>query len=117
MEGEDTEIDRTEREMIAILNGLPKDLVEEISPQSLPLKRWLKLPMILSVLMAACLSSLSELWMKAVGLVLLYSGDDWRNYLWILLFIALVVLTAYLTIIYVNYGIKYYSQMETMPVY
>ena len=40
-----TEIaDRSEREIINILHSLPKEAVEKISPSSLPLKSWIKLP-------------------------------------------------------------------------
>merc|ERR1712110_255861 len=36
---------------------------------------------------------------------------------WLLLFVPLLISTATITLIYVNYGIKYYDQIEVMPIY
>ena len=41
--------DRSDRALMDVLYGLPKDSVRQVSPQSLSLKVWVKLPMILYV--------------------------------------------------------------------
>ena len=69
---------------------------------------WVKLPMILYVTTAAMVSSLSELFMKIVGAII-SSAEEWTDLLWLLIFLPMLVTTATVTLIYVNYGIKYYD--------
>ena len=107
---------RPERVLIEVLYGLPKESVMRISPESLTLKTWVKLPMVIFATLAAMTSSISELCMKVVGCIF-FEAEVWTDYLWLIPFLLILVLTAMRTLIYVNYGIKYYSQMEVMPVY
>ena len=72
--------------------------------------------MILYVTTAAMVSSLSELFMKIVGAIL-KDAEEWSDYLYLLIFLPMLVTTATITMIYVNYGIKYYDQIEVMPIY
>ena len=72
--------------------------------------------MILYVTTAAMVSSLSELFMKIVGAIIT-SAEEWTDLLWLLVFLPCLVTTATVTLIYVNYGIKYYDQIEVMPIY
>ena len=99
-----------------ILYGLPKESVEQVSPQSLRLKNWLKLPLLVFVTAAAMTSSISELFMKVIGCIL-KDAEEPSDYLWLLLFIPGLAYTGSRTMVYVNYGIKYYDQMEVMPIY
>lgn len=46
--------------------------------------------------------------MKCGGCVL-KDAEHWTDYLWLLLFVPLLAGTASLTLVYVNYGIKYYD--------
>ena len=64
--------------------------------------------MILYVTTAAMVSSLSELFMKIVGAIIT-SAEEWTDLLWLLIFLPMLVTTATVTLIYVNYGIKYYD--------
>ena len=64
--------------------------------------------MILYVTTAAMVSSLSELFMKIVGAII-SSAEEWTDLLWLLIFLPMLVTTATVTLIYVNYGIKYYD--------
>ena len=87
-----------------------------VSPKSLRLKYWLKAPMMVFVTLAAMTSSLSEFFMKLVGCIL-KDAEEWSDYAWLLLFVPCLAYSATRTLVYVNYGIKYYDQMEVMPVY
>ena len=53
------EADRPERVLLSILYGLPKESVNRISPESLTLKTWNKLPLMIFTNLAAMSSSLS----------------------------------------------------------
>ena len=99
-----------------ILYGLPRESVEQVSPQSLALKFWLKLPLLIFVTAAAMTSSISELFMKVIGCIL-KDAEESSDYWWLLLFIPGLAYTGSRTMVYVNYGIKYYDQMEVMPIY
>jgi len=90
--------------------------VTEVSPASLALKKYIKMPLLLFVTGAAMLASLSDLQLKMVGEIYnqAYTTADW------LLLIGLIlgiVFTAKFTIVYVNFAIKNYDQMEVMPIY
>ena len=74
------------------------------------------MPLLFFVTGAAMLASLSDLQLKMVGVIYdqAYTTADW------LLLIGLIlgiVFTAKFTIVYVNYAIKNYDQMEVMPIY
>jgi len=99
-----------------ILYGLPMESIKRVSPNSVDLKIWLKAPMLIFVSCAAMTSSLSELLMKVLGCIL-KDAEEPTDYLWLLFFIPCLLYTASRTLIYVNYGIKYYDQMEVMPIY
>lgn len=62
------------------------------------------------------ISSISELMMKLVGCIL-KDAEKPIDYLWLLLFLPILIGTATRTLVYVNYGIKYYEQLEVMPIY
>lgn len=80
------------------------------------LKKWLKVPLLIFAILPAMVSSISELISKVMGCILM-EATSWLDYLWLLLFCPILAFTAYKTLIYINYGIKYYDQMEVMPIY
>ena len=112
----EVEAERTDRDLIKLLYGLPRDSVREVSPDSLGLKIVLKVPMLIFATAAAMISSISELMMKLVGCIL-KDAEKPVDYLWLLLFLPILIGTATRTLVYVNYGIKYYEQLEVMPIY
>ena len=59
-------------------------------------------------MLPAMISSISELLMKIIGCILI-EAEDWSEYLWLLVFVPLLALTGVRTLVYVNYGIKYYD--------
>ena len=54
--------------------------------------------------------------MKCIGCTL-KEAEVWTDYLWLIVFLPPVVFTAQRTLVYINYGIKYYDQMEAIPIY
>lgn len=71
-------------------------------------KAWLKVPLLMFTILSAMVSSISEMIMKIIGCILM-EAEDWTDYMWLLLFLPLLGLTATRTLVYVNYGIKYYD--------
>lgn len=108
--------DRPERDLIKILDEMPKSTLKIVSPKSKSLKLWLKAPMLIFVNLAAMTSSISELFMKVAGCIL-KDAESWSDYLWLFLFAPILAYTATRTLVYVNFGIKYYEQMVVMPIY
>ena len=109
VDDEETFADRPERELLYVLNGLSLKDVQMISPKSIKAWKWLKVPLMAFSFLSAMISSLSELSMKVIGVVLTADADHWTDYLWLILFIPMLVATALLTLVYINYGIKYYN--------
>lgn len=72
--------------------------------------------MLVFVNLAAMTSSVSELFMKVLA-CLVKESDSWYDYLWLLIVCPVLIYTGSRTLVYVNYGIKYYEQMEVMPIY
>ena len=110
------EAERPDRVLMDILYGLPKDSVKMISPDSLMLKTYNKFPLLIFTNLAAITSSMSEMSMKIMGCIL-KDAHDWVDYVWVIPATACLIYTALRTLVYVNYGIKYYGQMEVMPIY
>ena len=100
--------ERPERDVMNILYGLPYDSIKMVSPKSLRLKVWLKAPLLIFTTLAAMVSSISELFMKVIGCIL-KDATSYYDYLWLLLFVPLIAYTGSRTLVYVNYGIKYYD--------
>ena len=104
----EVEAERPDRTLMSLLYGLPRSSVEEISPDSLKLKAIIKVPLLVFVTPAAMISSISELMMKLVGCIL-KDAEKPLDYLWLLVFLPVLIFTATRTLVYVNYGIKYYD--------
>ena len=99
-----------------VLYSLPIESVRQVSPESLDLKKYIKVPLLIFATLPAMISSISELLMKIVGCVI-KDAEEWSDWWWLLLFVPLLAATGILTLIYINYGIKYYDQMEVIPIY
>ncbi len=95
---------------------MPKSSLEIVSPKSMSLKFWLKAPMLVFVNLAAMTSSISELFSKVAGCIIKDSESS-SDYWWLLMCVPVLVFTATRTLVYVNFGIKYYEQMVVMPIY
>lgn len=104
----ETEADRPDRELMDVLYGLTKEAVQQISPQSMRTKKWLKVPLLIFATLPAMVSSISELLMKILGCILM-EAEGASDYAWIALFFPLLILTGARTLVYINYGIKYYD--------
>ena len=80
------------------------------------LKKLLKVPMVLLVLASATVSGLSVVMLKLFGELI--QSRDWQSYygLMICMLCTLVVCGGY-QLHLVNQAMKYYDQMEAVPVY
>jgi hypothetical protein len=87
-----------------------------VSKESIDLKKMIKVPMLLFVTGAAMLASLSDLQIKLIGAVL-EDATEMQDYLRLIPLACGIAYTAPSTLFYVNSAMKYYDQMEVMPVY
>lgn len=103
-------------QLIEVLNELTEAQVRVISPDSKMLKKLLKVPMVLLVLASATVSGLSVVMLKLFGELI--QSRDWQSYygLMICMLCTLVVCGGY-QLHLVNQAMKYYDQMEAVPVY
>ena len=62
--------ERPERELIQVLNALSIEQVKEVSSDSVALKKYVKLPLLLFLSAAAMMVSLSDLSLKLAGAVI-----------------------------------------------
>ena len=62
--------ERPERELIQVLNALSIEQVKEVSSDSVALKKFVKLPLLLFLSAAAMMVSLSDLSLKLAGAVI-----------------------------------------------
>lgn len=83
-----------------LLYSLPKESVQLVSPDSMTLKKWLKVPLLIFAILPAMVSSISELISKVMGIILMEATSG-LDYLWLLLFVPIVAFTAYKTLIYI----------------
>ena len=87
-----------------------------LSPDSLRLKLLVKMPMLVFANVAAMMSSMSEMFMKIIGCIL-KDAQEWTDYAYLIIFVPCLAFTGARTLVYINYGIKYYDQLEMMPIY
>ena len=87
-----------------------------ISPNSLALKRYLKVPMVLLVFASATVSGLSVVMLKLFGELI--QSREWQDYYGLMLaMLCILVLCGGYQLHLVNQAMKYYDQMEAVPVY
>ena len=80
------------------------------------MKRFIKVPLLIFAMLPAMISSISELLMKIIGCII-KDAKEWSDWWWLCLVGPLIALTGTKTLVYINYGIKYYDQMEVIPIY
>ena len=92
-------------------------LLSKVSARSLRHRKWVKVPMRLSVLSSALQSGISIVLVKLLS-TLGFSGDDFDENKALVIFLAVIVIaSASLQVHLLQYAIKYYDQMEVMPIY
>lgn len=114
--GNPEEMQRPARALIEVLNEMTREEVELVSPDSHRLRRFAKAPMLLVIAGAALCSGVTVALLKLLGELLL-SGEVTTD----LLLAGLVALGALLSAAQqlhtLNTAMKYYDQLEVMPIY
>ena len=107
---------RPARALIEVLHEMTREEVELVSPDSQRLRRFAKAPMLLVIAGSALCSGLTVALLKLLGELLL-SGEVTED----LLLAGLVALGALLSaaeqLHTLNTAMKYYDQLEVMPIY
>ena len=94
--------------MIQALNDLPVNLVKEVSPDSLDLKKYVKVPLLLFVIGASMLASISDLQLKLIGAIV-EEANKATDYLCLMPLLVGVAYSASQTLVFVNQAMKYYD--------
>ena len=107
---------RPARALIEVLHDMTREEVEQVSPDSQRLRRFAKAPMLLVIAGSALCSGVTVALLKLLGELLL-SGEVTED----LLLAGLVALGALLSateqLHTLNTAMKYYDQLEVMPIY
>lgn len=91
-------------------------MIEEISPRSLTVKRWLKAPMVLLVWSCGTFAGQNLCFFKAFGEIV--SSHDFWNKPIMACFLFLLGAVGGLTQIFIlNIAMRYYNNLDIMPVY
>ena len=110
------EVQRPARSLIDTINEMTIEEVTQVSPNSLRLKRMVKVPMLLMISAAGAMSGISISFLK-FATELIASGSIKDS---IGLF-TLVVIGAFLTaasqLHMLNSAMKFFDQLEVMPIY
>ena len=102
--------------LIALIDQLPRKMVEEISPRTLTLKRWLKAPMVLLVWSTAIFAGQNLCMFKAFGEILT-SHDFWKMpYMASFIFLSGCA-GGLIQMLFLNIAMRYYNNLDIMPVY
>ena len=102
--------------LIATISVMSVDDVNQVSPASASLKRFIKVPLVLGVTGAAMLVSLSDLQFKLIGGVL-EDAVETADYMALIPLGFGVAYTATNTLNYLNEAMKNYEQLEVIPIY
>lgn len=102
--------------LIEVLNDMPSDVLATVSPRSVNLARFLKLPMLYMLLLAGLQSGLSVVFMKLVG-ELVQAGQGLENPVMTCILLGLMALSAVSQTHSLNMAMKEYDQLEVMPIF
>ena len=105
---------QSERMLIQVLNAIPNDLLQTISPQSAQLKKYSKVPMLLLVCEASIQVGLDLMCFKFAQILL--EDGYFPEYWWqtALLFLAGCIL-AVSNLHFINLAVKYYDATDVVP--
>ena len=110
------EVERPARVLIDIINDLDKEVLEKVSPASATIKRFIKWPMIFLVWASSMQSSLSVVMLKLFG-ELIQSGSAKNHWFMMLFLVVMLVLSSSLQVHLLNLAMKYYDQVEVVPIF
>ena len=107
---------RPPRVLISLIDQLPYSMITEISARSTSLKRNIKIPMVLLIWSTATFSGLNVCLLKCFGEILAVN-DFWTMPFMVSSLIVAIICGAILQIIILNMALRYYNNLDVIPVY
>ena len=94
----------------------PEEIISEVSPQSLLIRRTAKLPMFVILVGAGLIGGIATTFYKIIGELAI--ENDLTKDGWFVVILLLVGILANLIMLYlINIAMKYYDQLEVIPVF
>ena len=94
----------------------PEEIISEVSPQSLLIRRTAKLPMFVILVGAGLIGGIATTFYKIIGELAI--ENDLTKDGWFVVILLLVGMFANLVMLYlINIAMKYYDQLEVIPVF
>ena len=107
---------RLAHDLIQILNDIPVDELAKVSPQSVWLKNYVKVPMLVLITDSAMQSGLIVLATKVLGELAQSNGiSDYKAMT--ALVVIMLLWAGTMNIHSLNMAMKYYDQLEVIPIY
>ena len=110
------EVERPARVLIEAIHDTSYEAMARVSPETLTLKRFIKVPMVLFVWSSSVQSGICVVMLKLAG-ELVQSGASSNHILLIVSMILMLIVSAALQLHLVNCAMKYYDQLEAVPIY
>ena len=95
---------------------MDKELLEKVSPSSCTVKYFIKVPMVFLVWASSMQSSLSVVMLKLFG-ELIQSDSAGSHWYMMLFLVVLMILSSFTQIHLINMAMKYYDQVEVVPIF
>ena len=107
---------RPGRVLIALIDKCPADLVVKISPSSSVIKNNLKVVLVLMCTLGGIINGCAVIFVK-VGLEVLFS-DEFSDNIFFALFVPFCGVSCVgVQMLFLNLSMKYYNNLDVMPIY
>ena len=94
----------------------PEEIISEVSPGSILIRRTAKLPMFVVLVSAGLIGGIATTFYKIIGELAIENELTQEG--WFVVVLALVGVLANLVMLYlINIAMKYYNNIDVMPVY
>ena len=98
------------------MTEIPEEVLQRVSPQSLELKSFLKVPMLLLLVTAGLLSGMSVCFLKLIGEMI--QNGEVGGHIGIFILLAVVALLSVPAMVHsLNLAMKYFDQLQVMPIF
>jgi len=114
--GKATEPRRPARVLLALIDKCPLDLIEKMSPESVQLKKDLKMPLVMMCWSCGIMNGNAIVFMKIFGEIL-NSPEFALNIFFALIIGALGFVCALVQMYWLNMSMKLYNNLDVMPIY
>ena len=101
-------MERPARLLIEAINDLPEEVLEYVSPQSVPLKRYIKVPMLLLLTNAGFQAGLSVVFLKLCG-ELIVVGEAGNHVSMLLIMMACMLVATLSQVHSLNLAMKHFD--------